>query len=500
MVGSGSGSKIGGSAGNPTIALRTNLDPHKLIRAPLKPSDFPAKIVPAQSYQQQQFNNLTADIMAKAPKTSAQPPAASSVYFNTGGDINSAKANVKSWQILLNQKGYRDKDGNKLAEDGIWGPKTEYAWLSYQQAQGEKVTATGSANYTQNQIKEGAAAIANNQLSNIFKAPPATPARSWTKLQQANDPILKKLEAAIAAEPRAKAAFSSPEEIRKRQEALNALGFTGPDGKKLPENGKLDLNTVVAYDQLIHNGSFFGNVGSPITKVLTGKDGTGASASTIIGDLATGMFPSTSVISPLQSDITNITKFINNEGNYLLRYQDGPRVLMIDKPGTLNGKSIGHHINTMTYPEIQNGNFNAIQKKVLTGLSHKEIPTPVYEAFHNFDDVTKVVKNGGKALGAVGIAFDAYELGSTIYIDLNDEDQKLGQETVATAVGIGGSWAGGLGGAKLGAMGGAAIGTLICPGLGTVIGGFIGGIGGGVGGAMGGRAAGEWVVEMAYEK
>ncbi len=274
---SSSGSKIGGPVANPTIALLTKLDPPpKLIQAPLKPSDFPLKIVPAQSYQQQQFNNLTADIMAKAPKTSAQPPAASSVYFNTGGDINSAKANVKSWQILLNQKGYRDKDGNKLAEDGIWGPKTESAWLSYQQAQGKKTTATGSGptSYTQNKIAADVQTVYQQQSGKAGPTTPTTPATplpSWTAQQQANDPNLRKLQEAAAADPRAKEAFSSPEKTLNAQKVMNALGFSGQDGKKLPENGVLDLNTLVAYDKLIHNGSFFGTAGSPITKALSGK-------------------------------------------------------------------------------------------------------------------------------------------------------------------------------------------------------------------------------------
>ena len=81
---------------------------------------------------------------------------------------------------------------------------------------------------------------------------------------------------------------------------------------------------------------------------------------------------------------------------------------------------------------------------------------------------------------------DAYELGSAMYNDLNDEDQKLGKETVSAAVGIGGSWAGAAAGAKLGAMGGAAFGSLF-PGPGTAIGGAIGGVIGGMAGGVGGR-------------
>ncbi|MCE5236000.1 MAG: hypothetical protein LLF87_08110 [Eubacteriales bacterium] len=89
--------------------------------------------------------------------------------------------------------------------------------------------------------------------------------------------------------------------------------------------------------------------------------------------------------------------------------------------------------------------------------------------------------------------------GSTIYLDLNDEDKKLGKQTLRMSVGIGAGWAGAAAGAELGAMGGAAIGTLTCPGLGTVIGGFIGGIGGGIAGALSARALGEYIVDETYK-
>ena len=114
-------------------------------------------------------------------------------------------------------------------------------------------------------------------------------------------------------------------------------------------------------------------------------------------------------------------------------------------------------------------------------------------------NVEKAVKNGGKALAVVGVAMDVFDLGNTIYLDLNDEDKKLGKKTLQTAVGIGGSYAGSFGGAKLGAMGGSAIGTLICPGIGTAVGGFLGGIGGGIAGAFGGRALSEHIVDKTYK-
>lgn len=99
---------------------------------------------------------------------------------------------------------------------------------------------------------------------------------------------------------------------------------------------------------------------------------------------------------------------------------------------------------------------SALQMKKAAKLDYKEPIKPVYEAFKNFDDVAKYTKTAAKALAVVGIALDAYELSKIIYLDLNDENKKLGKKTLQTSVGIGASWGGGFGGAKLGAMGGIA--------------------------------------------
>ncbi len=212
-------------------------------------------------------------------------------------------------------------------------------------------------------------------------------------------------------------------------------------------------------------------------------------------NLAKGMVPSLKFINPLQSNLTGIIKNINSSGKYLLRYPNHSRLLMIDQHLNKAGIPISSpHINM----DVSASN-SKIYQQIASRLNHQNIPTPVYEAFKNFDDVAAAAKNGGKALAVIGVALDAYELGSTIYMDLNDNDKKLGKKTLQTSVGLSGSWAGGLGGAKLGAMGGAAIGTAICPGLGTAIGGFLGGIVGGIAGATGGRALGEHIVDKTYK-
>ena len=184
---------------------------------------------------------------------------------------------------------------------------------------------------------------------------------------------------------------------------------------------------------------------------------------------------------------------IFNKGNPVFRF-DVPEDAAKGKNAIL-----GYHINTIDYKNVQNSNLNRVQKWTLNKLNHMEIPKPLYDMFHNFDDVASKAKLGGKAMAVVGVAMDIYDMGATIYDDLNDEDGKLGKKTVSAAVGIGSSWAGGAAGAKLGAMGGSALGTLICPGLGTVIGGFLGGLVGGIAGSWGARTLGEYIVDETYK-
>jgi hypothetical protein len=39
--------------------------------------------------------------------------------------------NAKETQLMLDEKDYRDKDGNRLKVDGAWGTKTIYAANQY---------------------------------------------------------------------------------------------------------------------------------------------------------------------------------------------------------------------------------------------------------------------------------------------------------------------------------------------------------------------------------
>jgi hypothetical protein len=110
------------------------------------------------------------------------------------------------------------------------------------------------------------------------------------------------------------------------------------------------------------------------------------------------------------------------------------------------------------------------------------------------DNVPKAIKYGGKALTIFGAAIDTYEVGSTIYEDVIDDDDTIEKETVQTVVGTGASWGGGALGAWAGAKAGAATGALIgsiIPGAGTAIGAGIGGVIGGIIGAIAGSTGGD---------
>lgn len=207
-----------------------------------------------------------------------QTNAGSPPLLDKSGDINKARANAKSWQQLLNREGYRDQSGNKLAEDGVWGPKTEYAWQKYQQAANQKAAAAQNQGnlLLRQKMQEDLSAILNKQSERAQSAGQAVQPVPWPPAPSANDPGQQKLAAAMKSDPEATRVFSTPDKIRDQQIALNLLGFTGADGKPLPENGKLDLNTLVAWDRLRHSGSSFGNSNSPVMQAVNGAGGQGA--------------------------------------------------------------------------------------------------------------------------------------------------------------------------------------------------------------------------------
>lgn len=272
------------------------------------------------------------------------------------------------------------------------------------------------------------------------------------------------------------------QDTKKLQRALNEIGIKDKFGNKLKEDGLNGPKTQWARDMLFK-----------------------------------GVSPSLSYISPLQSKITDIgiRKLYKNKLNDAIKMGKSGDALYFSGDQLYNTAIKRSRLLQFDYHYLKGApqgtkdfHINAeaddvaseLQKATAKFLNHKKIPETAYNTFKDFDNVEKYVKVGGKALTIAGFVFDAYDFGTSVYTDLNDEDRKLGKTTVSSAAGIAGSWAGGAAGAKLGAMGGAAVGSFICPGLGTAIGGFLGGLGGGIVGSVAGRKVGEVIVDEAYKE
>lgn len=196
---------------------------------------------------------------------------------------------VYDLQRKLNAAGYRDQYGEKLKPDGIVGPKTQYALSRYNKEKiGEKNIGVQNpdASYTAKKMASDLATVFDQQrtnnsakkqsANNAVIIPPIdtekAKSKSWTAQKQATDPLLKKLEQAMAADDEAQVAFKTTDDIKNEQEALNLLGFTGLDDNPLPENGILDLNTLVAWDKLRHPANMFGYSDSSIMQTLRDQD------------------------------------------------------------------------------------------------------------------------------------------------------------------------------------------------------------------------------------
>lgn len=103
--------------------------------------------------------------------------------------------------------------------------------------------------------------------------------------------------------------------------------------------------------------------------------------------------------------------------------------------------------------------------------------------WRNSDQIAKYGKVVGRGAVVVGVAMDAYSIG-TAYA----EEGEFGEKTQAATGSAVGAMAGGWAGAEIGAL----IGTAICPGIGTVVGGIVGGVIGGLAGSSFGKALAGW--------
>ncbi len=125
----------------------------------------------------------------------------------------------------------------------------------------------------------------------------------------------------------------------------------------------------------------------------------------------------------------------------------------------------------------------------------KKIAGAINAAAHDAEGLTRLAAKGGKAVAALGAAFDAYAIGSAVYNDVKNE-RSVGMRTVSTVGGVIGGWTGSILGAGLGSK----AGTLLFPVAGTLAGGIVGGIAGGAAGSKAGARLAVLAAETVKKK
>lgn len=263
--------------------------------------------------------------------------------------------------------------------------------------------------------------------------------------------------------------------IQELQKNLNTLGVSGDSGR-LKEDGVFGKETLSAWGNLLSR-------------------------------LASGAVPILCYVDILQSDLTGITHYFEENGRrpekgkilqyykmeklpdkyeYSILMQNGKELFRLDRPHMEDGEPLDYHIN---YKPIKHEDLNK-------RLNRKFIKEETFLKLKDFQKIGKVFRIAGKKLLVAGVLLDTLELGEAVVSDLNDADRKLGRTTITTGISIGGRWAGAAVGAKGGAMAGAAIGTAIFPGPGTAVLGAALGLAGGILGATGAEKVTEWAFDI----
>ena len=125
-----------------------------------------------------------------------------------------------------------------------------------------------------------------------------------------------------------------------------------------------------------------------------------------------------------------------------------------------------------------NGNFTWGVADVAPGRA-------AVEAVETAAQISRAAHAVGRVAVPVGIAADAYSIGSGIVADGGTFGPNATVATAGAAGGWAGAVAGGWGGVQLGTLAGAAVGGPVGAPIGAVIGGLIGAIGGGLFGGWG---------------
>ena len=173
---------------------------------------------------------------------------------------------IRLLQIKLNQTGYRDQEGNKLAEDGMLGNKTTYAlqqmlknngytgqdgnvlatdgiWGPNTQAAYNKYIVSSVVNPIAFAVNGNIRVPANNTVSSTSGKASAYQQQKPSFSNTTNDYSQQTTSGQAAPTSRA------GKDTRTWQSLLNSAGYRGKDGKKLIEDGIWGSNTEYAWQQ-----------------------------------------------------------------------------------------------------------------------------------------------------------------------------------------------------------------------------------------------------------
>jgi len=186
---------------------------------------------------------------------------------------------------------------------------------------------------------------------------------------------------------------------------------------------------------------------------------------------------------------------LNSKGKPLMRAAIGEQALVLDDTGrAVPGSHNATHPDLLPDDPPRIPHQGGVASAAPAPLSRVNVPSDPPKIPQQ-GSVVRGARGLGRALGPIGIALDAFSLGTEVH-----ESSQTGNwdNTIVEGSSIAGGWGGALAGAKVGGMFGAAIGSIF-PGPGTAVGLAVGGLVGGALGYWGGSELGEAAAEEATE-
>jgi len=120
-------------------------------------------------------------------------------------------------------------------------------------------------------------------------------------------------EVLLKADPKAQQVFTGREAIAEEQEKLNLLGFYGQNGKPLREDGILDQDTLLAWNDKTYGGVLLGSNNSPMAKAQREWNSNFTKGNSLKGDYAVEEIFSEEELRQVVNSDFNAKRLLSNE-------------------------------------------------------------------------------------------------------------------------------------------------------------------------------------------